>query len=124
MIFAVENHPVIIERKWGKGTLVLSSDSYFISNEALQNERQTELLVWLIGSSREVIFDEAHFGIYENPGIASLIRKYRLHGLVLGVIVLAILFVWRRAVSFVPPFEEREETPTSVLCAKIPAGIT
>ena len=44
-----------------------------------------------------VVFDEEHNGLRDNPGIASLARKYRLHGVIAGLILLAGLFVWKKA---------------------------
>lgn len=106
VIYAREESPVLIERSFGKGSLVLSADSYLMSNEAMRQERQPQLLVWLVGGSRAVIFDETHLGVGENPGIATLIRKYRLHGVVAALVLLAGLFVWKNSVSFVPPHED------------------
>ncbi len=100
--------PVIIERSWGKGSIVLSSDSYFFSNEAMRKERHPDLLLWMLGGHKRVIFDEAHFGVQEQPGISSLLLKYRLQGFVAAILLLAILFVWKNAFSFVPPHEEPE----------------
>jgi hypothetical protein len=102
-IYEADGEPVIIERAFGPGTLVLCSDSYFVSNEALQIERHADLLAWLIGPQATVVFDETHLGVMENPGIATLIRKYRLTWFVGSLIVLALLFVWKNIVSFVPP---------------------
>jgi len=106
VIYAANGHPVIIERNIGKGTIVFSADSYFLSNEAMRNERHSELLAWLIGSNPELMFDETHFGVMETPGIASLIRKYRLGWFVAGLVLLVMLFVWKNAFSFVPPHED------------------
>jgi len=102
-IYVRDGHPVIIEREFGKGTIVLSADSYLFSNEALRAEPYPELLAWLVGGSTNVIFDETHFGVRENPGIAALARKYHLHGLLLGMLLLAGLFAWKNAFSFIPP---------------------
>jgi hypothetical protein len=99
--------PVIIERPLGRGTLVLSADSFYFSNEALRRDREPALLAWLVGSSRRVIFDESHLGVQEAPGVATLARRYRLHGLLVGLLLLAGLFVWKNAVSFIPPDEEQ-----------------
>src|SRR5262249_11851913 len=99
--------PVVIERPVGRGTLVLAADSYPFSNEALRRERHSDLLAWLIGPSRRVIFDETHLGVAEEPGIATLARQYRLGGFFLALLALAALFVWRNAVSFLPAPEER-----------------
>lgn len=107
-------HPVIVERDFGKGTIVLSADSYFLSNEAMHKERHPELLAWLLDSCSNVIFDETHFGVIGTTGIATLIRKYRLEWFVAGLVFLAALFVWKSAFSFVPPPRDTTiETTTS-----------
>ncbi len=102
--------PVMIERKLGAGTMVLVSDSYFLSNEAMRNERHPPLLAWLAGPHPKIIFDETHLGVHEDQGVALLMRKYRLHGLFVGLFLLAGLFIWKNSFSFVPPHEdERQE---------------
>jgi hypothetical protein len=101
-IYARGTNPVVIERKVGRGTLVMATDSYYLSNEALLKDRQAGLLSWLIGPSRCVVFDEAHFGIVESGGVAVLLRKYRLEWLVAGLVLLAGLFIWKNSLSFVP----------------------
>ncbi len=105
-IYEAGGQPVIIERRFGDGTLVLCADSYFVSNEALQVERHSELLAWMLGAQATIVFDETHLGVMENPGIATLIRKYRLMWFVGGLIALALLFVWKNIVSFVPPADD------------------
>jgi hypothetical protein len=100
-------YPVLIERAFGSGSIVLCSDSYFLSNEALRRERHPDLLAWLVGRNQRVVFDETHLGSEEHPGVMTLARKYRLHGLLLGGLVLAGLFVWKNSLSFIPPYEER-----------------
>jgi hypothetical protein len=105
-IYARGTNAVVVERRFGPGTVVLASDSYFVSNEAQSKDRHADLLAWLVGSGDHVIFDEAHLGIVENPGVAALMRRYRLHGLVMGVLLLAGLFIWKNCVSFVPPYQE------------------
>lgn len=101
-----KTNAAMIERDFGKGSIVLSSDSYLFSNEAMRNARQPELLAWFVGPNQSVLFDETHFGIAANPGVAALARKYRLHGFVAGLLLLAGLFVWQNAVSFVPPHDD------------------
>jgi hypothetical protein len=103
VIYARGTNAVVAERRIGKGTLVLSTDSYFVSNEALLDDPQPEFLAWLVGSPRRVVFDEAHFGIVETTGVAKLMRKYRLMGVGLAFLVLAGLFVWKNSLSLVPP---------------------
>lgn len=105
VIYASNGHPGIIERRFGRGTIVLCADSYCFSNEALLRERLPELLAWLIGKNGNVVFDETHFGIQEKPGIAGLARKYRLHWLFAGIVLLAGLFIWKNSTCFVPPHD-------------------
>lgn len=100
--------PVVVERKFGAGSVVLVADSYPFSNEALFKDRSAALLAWLLGSGREAIFDEAHLGIVEQPGMATLMRRYQLHGLVLSLLLVAGLFVWKNSHSLVPPHPETE----------------
>ena len=105
-----EGGAVAIERPLGAGTLVLLTDSWHFTNEALRDDRTAEWLAWLVGRSRRVIFDETHLGIREQPGVAMLARRYRLHGVVAVLAVLAGLFVWRNSTSF-PPVEPTPRQP-------------
>jgi hypothetical protein len=101
-VYAVDGRAVLIEGRFGAGSLVLVSDSYFVSNEAMVADRKPALLSWLAGNGRRLVFDETHHNVFEQPGIANLLRKYRLHGLIAGLLLLAGLFVWKSAVSFLP----------------------
>jgi hypothetical protein len=120
VIYSRADHPVVIERKFGTGSVVMATDSYFLSNEALLKDRHADLLSWWIGPRKRVVFDEAHLGVVDNPGVAALIRKYRLHGLMLGLVLLAGLFIWKNAASFVPPYPE--DSRTGVVEGKDAAG--
>jgi hypothetical protein len=113
-IYAREKHPVLIERRFGPGAILIATDSYFLSNEALRKDRHADLLAWVVGPARTVVFDESHLGIVEEAGVSTLVRKYRLYGLVGGLLLLAALFIWKNSVSFVPPFpeEKREDFVT------------
>ncbi len=99
--------PVVIERTMGKGSVVLCADSFPFSNEALRREREPELLAWFVGPAREVIFDETHLGVQEDPGVATLARKYRLGGVFAALLILAGLFIWKNSASFLPPYKEQ-----------------
>jgi hypothetical protein len=113
-IYKSADRPVMIERKYGKGTIVLATDTYFASNEAMLGDRRPELLSWLAGPHKEIVFDETHNGILENPGLASLFRKYNLHGLFAGFILLAGLYVWKNSLGLVPArTAENAEVPDS-----------
>ena len=102
-LYSFEGLPLIVERAYGKGSIVVCADSFFMSNEALRSERHPKLLAWLIGGHSKIIFDEAHFGIHKQPSVAQLIRRYRFHWFFAALVVLALLFVWKSAAYFVPP---------------------
>lgn len=102
-VYSIHTRPVVIERTLGRGTLVFCSDSSFASNLALERERETGLLVWLMGPHRHILFDESHLGVEESTGVATLARRYRLEGLAAGIVALAFLFAWKNAIPFAPP---------------------
>ena len=108
-IYARGGHPVVIERRFGPGSVVISSDSYYLSNEALTKSRHADLLAWLIGPGKSVYFDEAHLGLIEQPGVSTLMRRYHLAGFGLAVLLLAGLFIWKNSAAFVPALPEDED---------------
>lgn len=110
-IYARGTNPVVIELPVGKGSLVMASDSYFLSNEALMKDRHSDLLTWLVGQNAHVVFDEAHLGIVEQEGVATLIRSYRLQWLAGSLVILAALFVWKSAASLLPHQTPEVRTP-------------
>jgi hypothetical protein len=101
-IYTSRGFPVVMERSMGAGTMVLAADSFFASNEALRRERHTAFLAWLVGSSRNVVFDETHLGISESPGVSTLIRRYHLGGLLAGLAIVAALAVWKNSARLLP----------------------
>lgn len=107
-VYAYEGRPVVVDRRFGNGSIVLMADAYHLSNEALAKERHPELIAWLIGDGTHIVFDESHFGITRAMGIANLAKKYRLQGLFYAIVILAGLFIWKNAVYFVPPDKARE----------------
>lgn len=102
-VYARRNRPVIIARDFGRGSVVLSAMSYFVSNEAMRRERHPALLAWLLGPHRRVVFDEYERGLARQRGVATLARQYGLQWFAAGLLLLALLFVWRGATVFVPP---------------------
>ncbi len=101
-VYVLGSKPVLIERPFGRGAIVLATDSAFAANATLKTARQPTLLLWLVGNRPEIVFDETHFGMGERSGLAALARRYRLHGLLAGLFLLAFLFVWKSAVVFAP----------------------
>lgn len=106
VIYERDGNPVLIERPFGAGSLVFSADSYFLSNEALRNDRHPALLSWLVGANRLLIFEESHLGVARVPGIMTLVRGYGLYGVFWGLIALGVLFLWKNAIAFVPPYAD------------------
>jgi hypothetical protein len=92
-----------LELPFGNGGVVLLANCYPLSNEALAGERDTELLAWIIGGNRRIVFDEHHLGIAESGGIVTLARKYRLEGMAAALLLLLVLFIWKNSTSFLPP---------------------
>ncbi len=102
VLYARGTDPVMIERTLGRGTIIVATDSYFVSNEALRKERAADLLAWLPGGQREVLFDETHLGVQQNPGVATLARRYGLQGGAAALLALAVLFIWKSSATFLP----------------------
>jgi hypothetical protein len=93
----------------GKGSVLVCTDRFFLSNEALWADEGAEVkpafLSWLLGDAKRIIFDETSLsqGIGDEDGIMTLARKHGMHGLFLGGILLFGLYIWRNAFSLVPP---------------------
>lgn len=104
-LFTTHHGPVVAERPWGQGTVVVLASDYLLSNEGLRSLPEPALVAWLVGPSREVVFDETHLGLTVEPGIASLIVQYRLTGAVAGLACLVALYLWRNLARFNPPPE-------------------
>ncbi len=123
-IYNMDGKPVVIERTFGKGSIVCLADSYLLSNEAMRRERCPKFLSWLIGTPSSVVFDEESHGVRDDPGIVSLVRKYGLEGAVAALLLLAMLFVWKSVSPLVPPFEEAETSGTEVVGKQAEEGFT
>ncbi len=111
-IYESRDEVVIAERDLGLGTLVFLGDSYYLTNESLAADRQSELLAWLIGDKSNVQFGEQHLGMQRNPGAAALMRRYGLESLIAGFLGLALLFAWRASASLAPRYSDT--LPTNV----------
>jgi hypothetical protein len=114
ILYRAGGQPVVMERELGRGCIVIATDSYFLSNEAMRAERAPRLLAWLLGSRSRVVFDETHLGVEEKPGISTLVRKYRLEGLLGAIAVLAGLFVWESSSPFLPPRADAVDLQTVI----------
>ncbi len=108
VIYSIDNRPVMIEHPFGDGTVILLTDTFLLSNEALRNERHPRFLTWLMGSNSQAVFDEAHLGMRKKPGVVALARQNRLHWPIGGIILLALLFIWKNAMPLTPPPQESD----------------
>jgi hypothetical protein len=93
---------VIVERAFGRGSIVLLADSYPLSNEALATDRNTRFLLWLIDNCRGVLFDETHLGLTEHPGIMTLANRFGLQGTLFSLVAVLLLFIWKCQYTLVP----------------------
>lgn len=105
-VYVLDGKVVLMERNLGKGSLVLASDSYFLSNGALKNEPNPTLLAYVLGRGNPVIFEEFHFGIRSEPGVAGLVKRFGLQNVAWALVLFCLLYVWKNAGYFVPPREE------------------
>jgi len=101
-VVTVDKAPVVLERRLGKGSIVLATDTYFASNESLHSGGNPEFLLWTTGGKSRLIFDETIHGSVSSGGAMKLIRRYRLHGFFFGMFVFIILWAWRSATSLTP----------------------
>ena len=91
------------------GTLVLAGEATWLSNEGLQKSRDSQRLLTLLGGRRHVIFEESHLGVERSGSIGQLLRRYRLGGAALVLLILSALFFWRNASSLIPEPDSTEE---------------
>lgn len=102
VVYARDGQAVVMQRPLGKGSLILLADDFVLSNEALRHRRETGLLAWLVDGSRRVIFEETHLGLTQDPGLAGLVGRYHLGGAVVGLFLLAGLYLWQQSIPFLP----------------------
>jgi len=107
----IDGQPVAVRRAFGQGSLLLLSDTVFLSNEALWRSPKPEFLMWLLGREPRLVFDETLHGTQSSPGVMYLMRRYRLLGFFVGAATLLGLFVWRSATCLVPVHPSVAEAP-------------
>ncbi len=110
-LFYAKREPVMIRRHLGKGDILIATDSYFLSNEALRNERRPMLLNYLAGWPGSLLFDETHLGTEHQDGVMSLLNRFRLEGFVIGLGAVLLLFLWRNSLPLVPPQATDSQAP-------------
>jgi hypothetical protein len=106
--------PVVLQRNFGAGKLVLLADSYPLSNVALAAHRNAALVSWLFPQHSTVVFDESHFGIVNRPGIIGLARRYGLDGAFVAILGLAGLYLWASRYSLKPVRRVQADSESAV----------
>lgn len=94
---------MMIERDFGKGSIVLFASSDDFTNMATVASNQLNLVTLAIGPNSHIVFDEQHLGIAESGSVVALARHFHLLGVALGLALCAALLLWRHGVDFPPP---------------------
>jgi hypothetical protein len=102
-LYTAKSKPVLIHRTWGKGEIIVASDSYFISNEGVRKDRSPRLLSFLAGPPGLLLFDETHLGTQQQEGVMFLMNKFHLEGMLYALLAVLLLLLWRNSVPLVPP---------------------
>lgn len=102
--------PVLEYRRWGRGSVVVLSDSFPITNEGIGRVDHYALAANLVGSAQsEVLFDEFHHGYSTAPGPLGILTpssRYALIALALACIL--FLYGWGKRLG---PAVAREPVP-------------
>lgn len=106
-IYRVGDAVVMAGRSYGAGGILVMTDDYLFSNEALLKHREPEWLAWILADKARIIFEETHLGVAETTGVAMLMRRYQLGGFMSAFAVFMALVVWRGASPLLPPFAGR-----------------
>ncbi len=109
--------PLFLERRFGKGSILLIADSKLFTNRELLIHPDTQVLAAVPGHRHDIIFDESHLGLEDTGTVVGLAGAHGLQWMMLGFLALAILYVWRNSTSFVPPTQVRRDTAVSGLDA-------
>lgn len=105
--------PLFLERDFGKGSVVLIANSKLFTNRELLVHPDVDVLAAAPGAYRIVIFDENHLGIADTGTVIGLATAHGLEWMLVGFLVLAILYVWRSSVSFIPRLSAPVEASVS-----------
>ncbi len=94
-VFMYGGKTILAERMIGKGSVVVGTDSYMISNEALFKNPDPQFLSWLAGTHRTIIFDEYLNGMNEERNIVWLVKESSLGAFIAVMLLIIILMLWK-----------------------------
>ena len=108
-VYKCDERDVVLLLNHGKGDIVISSETYFISNESMAKAPPTTFLTWLMDGRKHVIVDEYHHGITIHKGISFLLYKYHLYWFIAYLALIFILYLWRVLPRFQAPLHRPSE---------------
>lgn len=103
-------HDVMLLLSHGKGDIIISTESYFISNESLAKMPPVTFLSWIMGGRTHVLVDEYHHGVLSKKGVSFLLRKYHLYWFIAYLALISLISLWHILPTFRKPLP-RESTP-------------
>lgn len=103
-------HDVVLLLSHGKGDIIISSESYVISNESLAKNPPAAFLSWVTGGRTHVLVDEYRHGVLSNKGVSFLLRKYHLYWFIGYLTLIFLLGLWHLLPHFHRPVP-RESAP-------------
>jgi len=103
--FADKSGAFLVDYEYGRGTITLLSDPYFISNGGISLNDNVQLALNIVGGHSGLIaFDEFHQGkVTSQNAIAGYFAGTPILPIVAQLLVLLLLFVWTRARRFARP---------------------
>lgn len=102
-VYKFKEQDIIILLNHGKGDIIISSETYFISNESLVKEPPVRFLTWIMNGRKRVMVDEFHHGISYKKGISFLLKKYNLYWFIAYLILIFFLYLWHALPYFQNP---------------------
>jgi hypothetical protein len=106
--------PVLARRAIGKGELWLLSAPELFFNARLGERDNLVLLVALAGQGRPVLFDESVHGLFNQPGVLDMLRRWGFGPALVLLALFGGVWFWRRAVTLGPPGVFRDVRTESV----------
>jgi hypothetical protein len=95
-------YPVVIQRKFGSGKVVMLASTDPLMNRAMAERRDSALLAYLFGAAHGVVFDETHLSVVSDPEIVTLLRRYGLFPTLGATILLALIYIWSSRYTLLP----------------------
>ncbi|MHB9138562.1 MAG: hypothetical protein ACYC4Q_04075, partial [Victivallaceae bacterium] len=109
VLYTFYDRPVIMEKAFGKGTLILCADNFILTNESMGAGKNAALLLRLLGNRQRIVFDEIHLGVFSERNLLWLAGKYNLGPFAVVLAILLLLFLWRQLTTITGQQQELTE---------------